>query len=288
MKKWDEVSLFVIVAVLALGIFVWYQVLFTGPATRPEIYFLDVGQGDAEIVVLPGNIKIMTDAGPDQKVVSSIEKALSKGDKYIDIGIISHPQLDHFNGYNYLLDNYTFGAFIWNGRQGEKTVPQWAALLEKIKSKNVPLVTLAAGDRIRYQNNQIDFLSPDGNFIQSSELNDTGFVELVKTSEFRTLLVADIGFSVENYLVRRGADIKADILKAAHHGSKHSSGADFLRAVGAKVAVIGVGDKNRYGHPTKEALNRLEAAGAKIFRTDQNGTVKIFAEGRKLKIIVKK
>lgn len=284
MKKWDELSLFVIIVVLALGIFVWYQVIFAGPAARPEIYFLDVGQGDAELVVLSGGVKIMTDAGPDQKVIKSIEKALSRGDKYIDIAIISHPQLDHFNGYNYLLDNYNFGAFIWNGRSDTKTVKEWPALLEKIKAKNIPLITLAAGDRVRYQSNEIDFLSPDKSFIQSAELNDTGFVELVKTSAFKTLLTADIGFSVEDYLTKQRTDLRADVFKVPHHGSKYSSGDTFLSAVSPKVAVIEVGEKNRYGHPTKEALSHLGASGAKIFRTDQNGNIKIFAENQKLKV----
>ncbi len=280
--------MFVILAVLAAGCFVWYDILFAEPTRRPEIYFLDVGQGDAELVVLPGNVKIMTDAGPDQKVVKSIEKVLPQGDKYIDIAVISHPQLDHFNGYHYLLDSYTFGAFIFNGRSDTETVKEWPALMEKIKSKHIPLITLEAGDTIRHQDTEINFLSPDKNFAQSAELNDTGFVEFVKTPDFRTLLTADIGFSVENYLMRYGTEIQADILKVGHHGSKYSSGERFLEAVAPKVAVIEVGEKNRYGHPTKEVVGRLDGSGAKTFRTDQNGTIKVFAENRKLKIVVEK
>lgn len=287
-KRFDELSLLIVASFLALGGFIWYQIIFEKPAVRPEVYFLDVGQGDAELVVFPGNIKVMTDAGPDQKVLKSIGKVLPQGDRYIDIGIISHPQLDHFNGYNYLLDNYTFGAFIFNGRSDTKTVKEWPALVEKIKSKNIPLITLEDGDKIYYENNEIDFLSPNKDFVQSGELNDTGFVELVKNPDFRTLLTADIGFNVEDYLVARGTDIRADILKTPHHGSKYSSGANFLKAVGARIAVIEVGEHNRYGHPTKEALDRLGASGAKIFRTDQNGTVEIFAENKKLKIVVEK
>lgn len=288
MRRIDELSAIIVAAVLAVGIFAWYQVIFASPNARPVDYFLDVGQGDAELIVLPGNVKIMTDAGPDQKIVASIGRALGAGDHYVDIGIISHPQLDHFNGYNFLLDHYGFGAFIYNGRDDTATVREWPMLLEKIKSKRIPLITLGAGDKIVYNGNEIDFLSPNKDFAQSAELNDTGFVELVKTSEFRTLLTADIGFNIEDYLVRRGADVKADVLKVPHHGSKTSSGAGFLNAVGAKVAVIEVGEKNRYGHPTKEALARLASAGAKIFRTDENGNVEIYAEDQKLKIVVEK
>ena len=104
MRRIDELSAIIVAAVLAVGIFAWYQVIFASPNARPVDYFLDVGQGDAELIVLPGNVKIMTDAGPDQKIVASIGRALGAGDHYVDIGIISHPQLDHFNGYNFLLD----------------------------------------------------------------------------------------------------------------------------------------------------------------------------------------
>lgn len=288
MKKLDAFSVVIVLSLIGLCFLVWWQILFVHTAEYSEIYFLDVGQGDAELVVLPGHIKILTDAGPDQKILRSLAKVLSAGDNYIDLGIISHPQLDHFNGYNFILDHYRVGAFIFNGRDDTKTVHEWPALLGKIKAQNIPLITLAAGDRVRLSDNQIDFLSPGPEFIQSAELNDTGFVELVKTGSWRALLTADVGFNIEDYLVKNGADIRADILKVPHHGSKYSSGDAFLHAVGAKAAVIEVGEYNKYGHPTKEALGRLASSGAKIFRTDQNGTVEVVAEGQKLKVFVNK
>ncbi len=287
-RKSDSLSITVILGIMALGVFVWWQIIFAKPATKPKIDFLDVGQGDAELLVLPGNVKILTDAGPDQKILRSLQKVLPSGDNYIDIGIVSHPQLDHFNGFNFLLDHYRFGALIFNGRDDTKTVHEWPVLLDKIKSQNIPLITLAAGDRIHYSNDEIDFLSPGQEFIQSGELNDTGFVELIRTGDWRALLTADIGFSVEDYLVKNRADIKSDILKVPHHGSKYSSGVNFLNAVRPRLAVIEVGERNRYGHPTKEALARLASSGAKIFRTDQNGNVEVFVENSKLKVFTEK
>ena len=103
-----------------------------------------------------------------------------------------------------LLDHYRIGAFIWNGRDDAATVAEWPALLQKIRSKNIPIVTLGAGDAIRYGNNEIDMLSPDADFDASAELNDTVLVELVKTAGFRALLTADIGFNVEDHLMAQG------------------------------------------------------------------------------------
>jgi competence protein ComEC len=109
---------------------------------------------------------------------------------------------------------------------------------------------------------------------------------MVRTSEFQALLTGDIGANVEEDLVEK-YDLRADILKVGHHGSKYSSSQKFLHEVQPKLAVIEVGE-NRYGHPTKETLSRLEAAGAHIFRTDQNGTVRVVVEESKLKIFVEK
>ena len=237
--------------------------------------------------IFPGNVKVLTDAGPDSKILGELEKIPPLGDKYIDIAIISHPQLDHFNGFGYLLDRYRIGAFIYNGRSDAPVVQEWPDLINKIKKQNIPLIQLGAGDKIKYLDGKIDFLSPNKDFIQSAELNDTGLVELVKSEKLKVLLTADIGFNVEQYLVEH-FDIAADILKVGHHGSKFSSSVEFLKAVKPKVAVIEVGSNNKYGHPTKEALQKISDVSAAIFRTDQNGQITALVADGKLKIFTEK
>lgn len=287
MRKPDSLSAIIILALIGFDVFVWQQILFVHPTSHTELYFLDVGQGDSELLVLPGNVKILTDAGPDRTISRSLGKALSPSDRYIDLAIITHPQLDHFNGFNDLLHRYQFGAFLFNGRDESLESAEWRALLEKIEERNIPLIVLVAGDRVLYRDNRIRFLSPDNLWIQSAELNDTSLVEMVETPDFTALLTADIGFNVEEYLAKNFA-VQADILKVGHHGSKYSSGKGFLLAVDPKLAVIEVGD-NRYGHPTEEALQRLATlTAAKIFRTDKNGTIKVIAEYNKLKVFTER
>ena len=274
------------ILLMGLSVFVWWNILVEKPDSSLAFYFLDVGQGDSELVVFPGDIKVMTDAGPDQKVMKSLERAIGN-DTYIDIGIISHPQLDHFNGFNYLLEKYRFGAFIINGRNDTDTVSEWPGLLLKIKEKNIPLITLRGGDSIKLEENLISMLSPDASYIQSGELNDTGFVELVQTPSARALLTADIDSRVEEYILKK-FDVRADILKTPHHGSKFSSSEQFLESVKPKVAIIEVGESNRYGHPTSETLARLQHAVKNVFRTDQNGTVKILVQEKKLSVFTER
>ncbi len=298
LKKFDTLALIILTSLVAVDGYLWLLIFSANggiASTSAREYFLDVGQGDSELIVFPGGVKIMTDAGPKagqtSAVIDALEKALPQGDRYIDLAIISHPDADHFAGYLDVMDRYEIGAFVYNGRDGASDA--WRELLERIDAKHIPIVTLGAGDRIHYATNIIDILSPDAAFVQSAETNDTSLVELVRADPggadaFRTLLTGDAPFSVENYLIKNGLDVRADILKVAHHGSKYASGSMFLRAVNPKAAVIGVGAKNVYGHPSKETLARLASSThAQVFRTDLDGTVEIFSEGGVLKIAIR-
>ncbi|MEK7507486.1 MAG: MBL fold metallo-hydrolase [Patescibacteria group bacterium] len=281
MTRKNNYNALVITLLFGLFAFVWGNILFTKTNSHPAFYFLDVGQGDASLVVLPGGVKIMTDAGPDQKVVKSLERAIGD-DTYIDIGIISHPQLDHFNGFNYLLEKYRFGAFVVNGRDDTSGVQEWPELLRKIRARSIPIITLRAGDGISYRSSSIDIISPNRDYLQSGELNDTGLVELIKIDSARAIFAADIGASVEEY-ISKNFDIRADILKVPHHGSKYSSSEAFLEAVNPQIAIIEVG-KNNYGHPAPEAFSRLKKATDNIFTTKENGTIRVEIQGEKLRI----
>ena len=295
-KKFGTFSLIIVVSLVVVDVYVWF-ILFsqTGFRTAHE-YVLDVGQGDSELVILPSNVKIMTDAGPATKspatVIGSLQKVLPQGDRYIDVAIISHPDSDHFAGYIDILDHYDVSAFIYNGRNGDSDA--WRTLMEKIAAKNIPLITLGMDDNLHYGNNSIDILSPNAMFDQSAETNDTSIVEMITVNtgskdEFKSLFTGDAPFDVEDYLLKNNVPLRADVLKVAHHGSKYASGNAFLRAVNPSVAAIGVGAKNIYGHPSKEALARIASSThAVVFRTDLNGTVEIFSEGGILKIAMEK
>jgi len=243
----------------------------TKPSDNLNIYFLSVGQGDSELVILPGGVKILIDAGPDNKVIGELDSILRPTERYIDLVIVSHPQADHFNGFIDVLKHYQVGAFIHNGRAG--AAQSWKELAQTVKENKIPAVALAAGDKINYLESKLDILSPNENFINSKELNDTVLVALLQSQSAKVLFTGDVGKKIEDYLINK-LDFKVDVLKVAHHGSKYSSGREFLAAILPKISVIEVG-KNSYGHPTEEVLNRLAAVGAAIYRTDRDGTIKM-------------
>lgn len=295
----SRIGIFLLFLLFALDALVWREV-FLGGTLRAGDYFLDVGQGDSELVVFPDGIKILTDAGPGSVAAGALSKILPPTDRYIDLAVISHPQSDHYGGFTDLLDHYEIGAFIWNGRDDDPGVASWKVLKDKIRARHIPIVILGAGDKIVSGAGEDDILSPDPATVMSAELNDTGFVERIAASGFTTLLTADIGANDESYLLSRnltltlpsergGNFLRADVLKVAHHGSKYSSSAGFLKAVSPRVAVVEVGANNTYGHPASSTLARIASStDAEIFRSDKNGTVRIYSEDGKLEVVTEK
>lgn len=284
MGKKNQLAAIVLTALFALDALVWYGIFSEAPRPDQEaLHFLNVGQGDAVLAVLPGGIKILTDAGPDSRVRRSLEEILTAGDRYIDLAVISHPQADHFAGFEELLRSYEFGAFLWNGREADGGTAGWQELMAEIQKRNIPLITVSKGDNIRFTSAIIQILSPNRALLQSAELNDTALVQMLQAPSFKFLSTADASLEIERRLAEE-FDLRADILKVGHHGSKYASGEGFLDEVRPRLAIISAGRGNRYGHPAPETLARLKATGAAVLRTDEDGTISIFAENGKLKV----
>jgi competence protein ComEC len=134
-------------------------------------------------------------------------------------------------------------------------------------------MTLGEGDTIAIGAYVLAILSPGPRERVSTKTNDTSLVIMFVAPHLKALYTGDIGFEVEERLVRQ-YNLDADILKVPHHGSKYSSGEGFLAAVSPLFSVIGVG-RNSYGHPTPAALSRISAVASQIFRTDTEGVLKI-------------
>jgi competence protein ComEC len=272
MYKDKNIILVIFLVLVGFDLFLWSQILFF--KNEPKVYFLDVGQGDSSLVYLD-NILFLVDAGPDKKVLQSLSRVFPKKVNYIDLAFISHPQLDHFGGFLDLLNKYDFGAFIINGREADdKKREIYNKLISKLEERKIPVITLNANDKIKYKNNLIEIISPDKNWIQSAELNDTSLVFRAKNPNFSILFTGDSGNNLLNYLSEK-FDLKSNILKIPHHGSKYSFSEKFLKATSPNLALIGVGIKNRYNHPSKEFIDGLNNLNIPFFRTDLAGNIVI-------------
>jgi competence protein ComEC len=277
LRKIDTVSAMFVIALFALAVFLVKSIVAFNAIDIAHIYFLNVTQGDSALIIFPGGEKMMIDAGSDSSVVAQLEMVLPANDGYINIAVISDPSPDSFAGYNAVLDHYRIGAFIYNGRANTSQSVVWLALIAKMKVKNIPLITLGAGDHIHFGTDESEILSPDPMFALSPDVNDTGLVELIQTTGWRALFTAQIGMNVENYLLEAYAHnvangLSADVLKIARHGSQYASEADFLRAVGPRFAVIEGSATVAGKKPAGATLARIASSThATILQTGKKG-----------------
>lgn len=268
-----------ILVLLAANLFIWRPIIFANDALGTKLYFLNVGQGDSQLALIDG-IKVLIDGGPGPQVVNQLDKILLPHDRYIDLMILTHPQLDHFGGLIDVLRSYQVGAVITSGRSG--TTKAFVEFQKAIRESGVRHLVLRQGDIITYRDSFLKILSPSSKNAQDPELNNTSLVIMLEKMGLRALYTGDIGFDIENELLAK-YDLSAQVLKVPHHGSRFSSGSVFLKEVNPKVAIIGVG-KNSYGHPTAQTLQRLASVGSAVLRTDNDGNIKIIFNQNRLQV----
>jgi beta-lactamase superfamily II metal-dependent hydrolase len=283
----DVASAIVILALVTLDVMLWSTLVGgnnTGSAERAmaggrvSICFFPVTQGESALLVLPNNVTVLTDAGSDVGIVDDLQAVLPLGEMpYIDLAIISYPQSADYDGYEYLLAHYRVGAFIYNGRSDTAHSADWQKLMDIIDAQHIPLITVRAGDRIRYGTAaEIDILSPDDTFAHSPEPSDTGIVQRVITPNLTVLLATDIGTDVENALLARKRDLTAHILKAPFPGLGTGAGDAFLRAVAPKTIVITPGIKNTASAPTKAMMAHLASSTSAAMALAEHGAFLLY------------
>lgn len=229
------------------------------------IIFLDVEQGDA-ILITQGKNQVLIDGGPSQEVLmEKLGRIVPFWDREIEVVIATHPDQDHIRGLLGVLENYNIGVLIDSGAQSRSEV---FSQYEKIKKeRNIKNIKGTAGTSLKFNQVEINLISPLGENI-SSDSNENSLVSKLTFGENKFLFTGDIPQRQEEKLVTSGTDLKAQVLKVSHHGSKNSSSEVFLEKVKPLHAVISVGKKNNYGHPASEVLEKLRKMGIKIFRTD--------------------
>lgn len=274
----------IIAVIIVSDILVWSAIFHSWKQADSEIYFLDVGQGDSSLVILEDGVKILIDGGPmNGRAGKNLEAILPLADRYIDLIMVSHAQLDHYGGLIEVMKNFRVGAVLMSEYGSENAA--WKEFERVRAERKIPKVVIAQGDKIIYGDSRFVVLWPkQGAWFK--DLNEVAIGVIAETGGMRAFFGGDMGMRQEEEIARL-YDVDVDLLKVSHHGSKFSSDAGFLKEASPAVSVIGVG-KNSYGHPTKQALGRLADAGSQIFRTDLAGFVKVFVENGKLRVYTQK
>lgn len=281
-------SLFALFLVVVL---VWYAVFYFEARQNLLVSFFDIGQGDAIFIEASNGNQILVDGGPSDKILAKLGQALPFWDRSVDLLVLTHPHADHLDGLFEVLKRYQIGAVIESG--ASYSLPEYEEWHRTLAEKNVPILTARRGQKIIFAKaGELDIFSPFENFVGASLKNphDANVVSKLTYGNSSFLLMGDAERSLEYRLLLESGSpgfysLKSEVLKVGHHGSKTSSSEEFLQAVSPKIAVIQVGRKNRYGHPTQEVLDRLAVSGAGILRNDLSGDIQFGSDGSNLVIL---
>lgn len=250
-----------------------------------EFWSLDVGQGDAWLLRAREGAVLVDGGGtaeaiPDRSRERILGLLSAAGTASVDCAVLTHAHPDHSRGIAAVLNFCKVGRLLL--ARGTPRNGFLDEVLDAATRSRVPVVRLGAGDRLRCGGWEIEVLNPDGQRFPRARENNASLVVKALAGGRSFLLTGDIEAMAEERILERMPDLRSDVLKVGHHGSRTSSSAPFLDAVAPKIAVIGAGRKNRFGHPAPVVMERLEARRIRVLRTDEHGTVRFDVRAQRL------
>lgn len=250
-----------------------------------KVHFIDVGQGDATLIQTPNNKTILIDAGDRDKGTSVVEYIKTQSIYTIDVLIATHPHADHIGGIPHVINSFNIGEVYMP--KVPHTTKTYEDLLLAIQNKGLKIKTAKAGVTLDIDSSiEAVMMAPNSEKYES--LNDYSTVLKVVYEDSSFIITGDAEESSEKEMLAKGHDLKADVLRVSHHGSRSSTIQPFLNEVNPKYGIISVGTNNRYGHPHDEAVARLSRAGVDIYRTDIHGHILITTDGQSYNIHLEK
>jgi competence protein ComEC len=274
---------------LALLPLAWGMVLPAGPPRDLVVTFLDVGQGDAALVRLPSGPVILIDGGGSPEGTFDVgERVLLPALRHlriprIDLLVLTHPHEDHLGGLVAVVEQYPVGAVLDSGQPAAASV-SYQRFLRAIRQRNLRYLRARRRMELRWGDVRLEILHPAERLMTGtrSDLNNNSVVCRLVYGKTRFLFAGDAEAEAEAVLRASGRDLRAEVLKVGHHGSRFSTDDAWVAAVQPSLAVVSCGRDNRFGHPAGPTLVRLRAAGAPVYRTDLDGAVTVRSDGQRV------
>lgn len=267
-------ALFALDLALGLSVLRW-----GGPHLK--VHVLDVGQGDAILVTTPEHHSILVDGGPGQKVLEELGEVLPLTQHELDLLVLTHPHLDHMEGLVAVLQRFKVDNVLLSAPAYDSLV--YTAFLSALEKEQAQIWIADDNRDFRLGSLKIDVLYPfeptTGERFENVN-NASPFLRLTQ-GPFHVLLSGDAEEEVEAEVLSHPEVLpflKADLMKAGHHGSRTSNTEPFLRAVDPQVLAISAGVGNSYGHPHPETLEKTQRLGIEVLRTDTQGRLSFVFE----------
>lgn len=286
MQTRNKTLIFAGILFLFLGIALSSYFLSLG---KLRIITCDVGQGDGFLIITPNGKQVVVDGGPGNKMAGCLANNMPFFDRTVEFVLNTHPQEDHLEGLIGVLEAYKVRNVAIT--RVEAKTGFFDAWKSNLAIEQARIYNAKAGDRVILDSGRsgevnIEILWPPDYKITSwlidapKDLNESSIVFRLNYGQFCAYFTGDITKEILEVLI----DKPCQLLKVGHHGSKTGTSEKILSESGAKVALIGVGKNNRYGHPHKEVIDAFQVRGIKILRTDVDGEVEVETDGRIIKI----
>ncbi len=288
-----------------LALIVFHPLSAARPDGKLHIDFLDVGQGDSALLTMPDGTTVLIDGGGKPNINrgadnDDVEETFERDTRSIGEGVVSeylwsrgmdrvdyilptHADADHIDGLSDIAQNFKVrGAIVARSPADD---PEYVRFATSMKTTGVPVEKIGAGDILQVGGVTVDVLWPPPTSDANAPWhNNDGLVLRVRYGDHTVLLTADIEKQAEASILKEGVDLRSNVVKVAHHGSKTSSTNDFVTATHPSLAVISVGRTSMFGHPNKEVVERWRASGAEVMTTGQRGTISVVTDGKQMEV----
>jgi competence protein ComEC len=254
--------------------------------------FLDIGQGDCALIEFPGGKRMLIDGGGlygDFDVGENITAPYlwKRRILQVDYLVVSHPEPDHYKGLTFIAQHFRPREFWHSGLTSDAF--SYGELLQVIKEKEITMVRVEDGFARSIGGARLEALHPVEGWIAGGPrkrgwVNNNSLVLRMAFGEHTFLFTGDIEEEAEMRLLKAGKDVRAQVIKVPHHGSKTSSTYSFVKEVSPRYAVFPLGYKNIFHFPTKWVVNRYESCGCCILRTDLDGAITVTSDGKNLQV----
>ena len=278
-KKNPLLALLIVLAAVAL--LIWQSAedrknTVTVPMDGLYVHYIDVGQGDSELVCCNGEYMLI-DAGEPDASDAVLEYLDRHGIDKLDYLVCTHGHSDHCGGLDAVVESLEVETVFTSPYAGDS--PSYEIFTDAVYDAGLELTVPVLGESYRLGEASFSFIGPLEDY---DNLNDDSLVMRLEYGDTSFLFTGDMTAKAEKDLINDGADLRCDVLKVGHHGSSGSSCYQFLYEAQPGIGVISCEKGNSYGHPHEETLSRLNDADVTVCRTDLEGSIVIFSDGMKV------